>query len=183
MFLTVSEISHAEDCASMSFFFQSSLFPEPFPEIRYLFFLDHRVIMTRSSTCTSFTSILEELPPGSSTIDKADGGDVAKESVLLGDEQVLPCGLIWVAISLLETARDISVAASFSWSSFSSTCHPGDKNNRIRHTSCLNKVHLRSLDLDWLCIKAQEKLKKKKGLKETHVTCFNHPRTNSNPLV
>ena len=47
-----------------------------------------------------------------------DGGE--NEGLALGDEYVLPSGLIWVAASLLETAGDIRVIASFVPSSFSS---------------------------------------------------------------
>lgn len=56
----------------------------------------------------------------SSMIGRGDGVKREKEADSLGDEQVLPCGLIWVAMSLLETVREISVAASLTMSRFSS---------------------------------------------------------------
>jgi hypothetical protein len=48
--------------------------------------------------------------------------EVENDGFLVGDEWLLPTGLIWVAMSLLETTREISVAASLTPSSFSSAC-------------------------------------------------------------
>lgn len=123
MSLVVSEISQADDRVSMSFFFQSSLPPDPFPGIRCcLLFFDHRVQITCSSTCTSLTPNLVPCVLCKPVIDRA-GVDVEKESLLFGEEQSLPSRLICVAMSLLETSRDISVAAFFTPSSFSSATY------------------------------------------------------------
>ena len=77
-------------------------------------------MVTLSSTCTSLTSDLEEWMLSSSMIGRAEGVEGEKEGLPLGDEWVLPCGLIWVAMSLLETVQEISVPASLIASRFSS---------------------------------------------------------------
>jgi hypothetical protein len=48
------------------------------------------------------------------------GVEAEKEVLILGEEHELPSGLIWVAMSLLETAGDTSVPASLKASNFSS---------------------------------------------------------------
>lgn len=87
-----------------SFFFQSSQFPEPFTIVRDLFSMHHRVMVTRSSTCTSLTSCLEKQNFCHSTVGNREFVDEAKEFLLLGYERGLMSGLIWVAISLFKTA-------------------------------------------------------------------------------
>lgn len=125
--------SQSEDWASLSFFFQLSTFSEPFPGNRALCFLDHRVTVTRSSTCTSLTSNLEDGTFWNSTIGKAEEVEAEKESLLWGDEWVLFSGLIWVAMSLLETSRDMSLRASLIPSSFSSVCFYQGQRAKIRY--------------------------------------------------
>lgn len=77
-------------------------------------------MVTRSSTWTSLTSILEKETLCKSVRGKAGGVEAEKESLILGEEQELPSGLIWVAMSLLETAGDTLVPASLKPSNFSS---------------------------------------------------------------
>lgn len=115
---TVSDASQAEERGSTSFNFHSSTSSDPLTGLRALYFLDHRVTVTRSSIWTSLTSGFVELKLCISTIGRMEGVDWEKED-LLGEEWQLPSGLIWVAISLLETARHTSVAASFTRSTLS----------------------------------------------------------------
>ena len=124
MLFAASETSQEEDSASRSFFFHSSVFSKPFPENRTLCFLDHLVMVTRSSTCTSLTSNLEGWTLSNCTMERTDEveGEGEKDSFRLGDDWWLPSGLIWVAISLLETSREILVAASLFSSIFHSVC-------------------------------------------------------------
>lgn len=126
-YLEIVFISQSEDWASKSFFFQLSTLSEPFPGNRALCFLDHLVMVTRSSTCTSLTSNLEDGTLCNSSIDRTQGLEAENESLLSGDEWELPSGLIWVAMSLLDTPRDISVPASLTPSFFSSVLDPRSK--------------------------------------------------------
>lgn len=119
----VSDTSHAEERGSTAFNFHFSTSSDPLPGLRPLYFWDHRVTVTRSSICTSLTSGFEELKLWTSTIGRMEGVDGEKED-LLGEEWQLPSGLIWVAMSLLETARDTEVAASFTSSTLSSVINP-----------------------------------------------------------
>lgn len=77
-------------------------------------------MVTRSSTCTSLISILEKETLCNSVPERAGGVVAEKESFILGEEHELPSGLIWVAMSLLETAGDTLVPASLKPSHFSS---------------------------------------------------------------
>jgi len=104
----------------VSFFFQLSTFSEPLPVNRALCFLDHLVMVTRSSTCTSLISILEKEILCKSVTGRVGGVEAEKEVLILGEEHELPSGLIWVAMSLLETAGDTLVPASLKASNFSS---------------------------------------------------------------
>lgn len=81
----VSETSQPAARISTAFLFQSSVFPEPLPGIRTLFFLDHLVSVTRSSTCTSLTSGLEECMLCNSTMGRM-GLDGENDDSRLGDE-------------------------------------------------------------------------------------------------
>lgn len=119
MFFAVSVTSQVDVRVSTALFLQSSTISELFPEFRALCFFDHLVMVTLSSTCTSLTSDFEEWMLCTSMIGRAEGVK-GEKGLPLGDELVLPCGLIWVAMSLLETVREISVAASLTVSRFSS---------------------------------------------------------------
>lgn len=77
-------------------------------------------MVTRSSTCTSLISILEREALCNSVAGRAGRVEAEKEVLLLGEEHELPSGLIWVAMSLLETAGDTLVPASLKLSNFSS---------------------------------------------------------------
>ena len=120
MLFAVSVTSQVDVRVSTALFLQSSTISELFPVFQALCFFDHLVMVTLSSTCTSLTSDSEEWMLSSSMIGRAEGVEGEKEGLPLGDEWVLPCGLIWVAMSLLETVREISVAASLTASRCSS---------------------------------------------------------------
>lgn len=120
MLFATSETSQPEGPASTDFFLQSSIISELFRWLRALCFLVHLVTVTLSSTCTSLTSELEECILCNSTIASAEGVEAENDALPLRGERLLCSGLIWVAMSLLETAEDISVAASFTPPSFSS---------------------------------------------------------------
>lgn len=77
-------------------------------------------MVTRSSTCTSLISILEKEILCKSVTGREGGVEAEKEVLILGEEHELPSGLIWVAMSLLETAGDTLVPASLKASNFSS---------------------------------------------------------------
>jgi len=113
------EMSQNEDRQLDSLIFQLSPFSEPLPEKRALCFLDHLVMVTRSSTGTSLISILEKGKLLNSERGKEDGVEADKEGLKLGEEHELPSGLIWVAMSLLERAGDTLVPASLKPSNFS----------------------------------------------------------------
>lgn len=131
MLFAVSETSQLVDRISKAFLFQSSQFPEPFPIVRDLFFLHHRVMVTRSSTCTSLTSCLEEWEFCHSALGNTVFVDEAKEFLSLGDECGLLSGLIWVAMSLLETAREMSFPSSSTTSSFLSVLDLGKMSQSV----------------------------------------------------
>lgn len=69
-------------------------------------------MVTCSSTSTSLISTLEEATVCGSVTVKVDGVEAEKDGRKLGDEHELLCGLIWVAMSLLETAQDTLVPTS-----------------------------------------------------------------------
>lgn len=120
MLFPVSVTSHVDVQVSTTFFLQSSTISELFPVFRALCFFDHLVRVTLSSTGTSLSTDLEPWMLCGSMIGRAEGEEGEKEGIPLGDEWVLLCGLIWVAMSLRETVREISVAASLTTSRFSS---------------------------------------------------------------
>jgi len=112
-------MSQEEDRLLASLIFQLSTFSEPLPENRALCFLDHLVMVTRSSTGTSLTSILEKGKLLKSERGREGGVEAEKEGLKFGEEHELPSGLIWVAMSLLEIAGDTLVPASLKPSNFS----------------------------------------------------------------
>lgn len=112
-------MSQDEDRLLVSLIFQLSSFSEPLPENRALCFLDHLVMVTRSSTGTSLTSILEKGKLLNSDRGREGGVEAQKEGLKFGGEHELSSGLIWVAMSLLEIAGDILVPASLKPSNFS----------------------------------------------------------------
>lgn len=116
---------HVKPWGSLTFPCKWSRICELSPWYRALCLFDQRVTVTFSSTCKSLTSARLEWAFSSSTIGSADGEEGENEHCLSGDKRMLPSGLIWVAISLLETARG-SVAASLMLS-WKSSVHIGNK--------------------------------------------------------
>lgn len=94
MFLAASATSQGEAKSLTS--------GDPFFAILTLCLLDCFVLVPLS-TCTSLTSNLLEWMLFGSTAVGIDGGEVENDDLPLGDERVLPTGLIWVATSRRET--------------------------------------------------------------------------------
>jgi hypothetical protein len=70
---------------------------------------------------------------------RGGGVEAEKEVLILGEEHELPSGLIWVAMSLLETAGDTLVPASLKASNFSSV----NWNQHEKEKKKLYRVHKR----------------------------------------
>lgn len=95
MLLDVSvEISQRAEWKLTAFLFQSSAFRLPLPGVLPLFFLDHLVIVTRSSTGTSLISCLEELIFCNSRMGWTDGAVRENDEILPGEDWMLLSGLI-----------------------------------------------------------------------------------------
>lgn len=143
MLFAVSETSQLLDLISEAFFFQSSQFPESSPVVRDLVFLHHWLMVTRSSICTSLTC-LGTWESSHSAMGNTELVDEAKECLSLGDECGLFSGLIWVAISLLETSRKMFLPSSSTMSGFLSELDSGNKSqskNGILTVNLSNSNH------------------------------------------
>lgn len=148
MFFDGSAISQDEAWASAAFLSVSSTSGGALIVVFAPCFLDHLIIVTPLSTCTSLTSDLTEWVCCSKVGSKGEGGN---ENLSLGDEWVLLSGLIWVAISRRETTGETMVSASLEPPSFSSVYLIQHLQANFRIIVCKDKImhHLetnRSLD-------------------------------------
>ena len=114
-----------EDFDSTVFSFHSIMFVEFLLNDRVTFFFDHLVRVTRSSIWTSLISRSEKQLSLSLTC-CVDRERVNVGLVLLGEEDLLSSGLVWVAASFLEIIEAKVVAES----SVISTCSPEKRLNK-----------------------------------------------------
>lgn len=102
----------------LSVFFHLMILGDCLLKPRAVCFLDHLVTVTLSSTCTSLTSSFEKWLAISSIAEaEAEEGE---EGFSLGEEEVLPSVLIWVATSFLKIEEESIDAASLLPSNLSS---------------------------------------------------------------
>lgn len=106
--------------ASVFFFFHSRMLAKRLSEPRAVCFLDHLVTVTWSSTWTSLTTDFEKWFSSSSRGGTEDGE--GEKGLPLGEDGILPSGLICVATSFLKTAAETVEADSLLPSDFSSAC-------------------------------------------------------------